>query len=71
MSTRRGNRIEIKRRPDGRYGWALVSRNGNLMANSAEGDGYPTPSAARRAVRSVRRVMFTSPPIVVVESADG
>jgi hypothetical protein len=65
---RTGDRIEIVQRTDGRWNWHVVSRNGNIVDQGAEGDGFPTASAARRQLRTVRRLLARIDlPVVVLK----
>lgn len=50
-------RVRYMRDGAGRWRWTLVAGNGEPVATSAEGDGYPTRAKARRAFRSAQRAM--------------
>jgi hypothetical protein len=63
---RTGDRVEIRQREDGRWAWYLDSRNGNIVAGGEEGDGFPSPSACRRQLRTARRLLAKDLPIIVI-----
>lgn len=52
MSLTPAYRFEVCKAINGTFYWRLVARNGNVMASAGE---YNTSSAARRAVKAVRR----------------
>lgn len=52
MSLTPAYRFEVCRTIRGSFWWRLVARNGNIMASAGE---YNTRSAARRAVKAVKR----------------
>lgn len=59
-------RIELYQDNAGQWRWRICARNGNIMADGAE--GYATRSNARRALRSLAKVDLSK---LVASALDG